>query len=91
MTRKEIREFGQHIVDKVFHKREQDNTLVIKGWIARDLNHKIYFYDNKPVRVKNEWLADANIIGRLDPNYFPQVNWGDNEPVACEIMIKTEK
>ena len=91
MTRKEIKELGQRIADKVFHKREQDNIIVIKGWIAKDSTDKLYFYDKKPFKGKNEWLVDANIIRRLDSNYFPQVNWGDDKPVACEIMIKIEK
>ena len=91
MTRKEIKEFGQHIADKVFHKREQDNTLVIKGWVARDSNHKIYFYDNKPYKGKNEWLASTGDLRRLNDDYFPQVNWEDDKPAACEIVIKIEK
>jgi len=31
MTRKEIKEFGQHIADKLFHKKEQNNSIVVKG------------------------------------------------------------
>ena len=91
MTRKEIREFGQHVVDKVFHKKEQNNIIVGKGWVARDSTDKLYFYDKKPFKGGCEWLASANIIGRLDSNYFPQVVWEDNEPTPCEVTIKIEK
>ena len=91
MTRKEIREFGQHMADKLFHKKEQDNIIIVKGWIARDSTDKLYFYDKKPFKGKCEWLADANIMRHLDSNYFPQVNWEDDKPVACEIVIKIEK
>lgn len=92
MTRKEIREFGQHIVDKVFHKREQDNIIVVKGWIARDANHKIYFYNDKPSKVDSQWLGKiGEIFVKIDNNSFPQVVWEDNEPTPCEVMIKIEK
>lgn len=91
MTRKEIREFGQHIADKLFHKKEENNIIDIKGWIARDENHKIYFYDDKPTKGEHEWWANANYISRLDSSSFPQVNWEDDKPTACEMMIKIEK
>ena len=92
MTRKEIKEFGQHIADKVFHKREQDNILVAKGWIARDKNNKIYFYDDKPSKNDSQWLGRiGKVFVRIDDDCFPQVNWEDDESVACEIVIKIEK
>lgn len=90
MTRKEIKEFGQHIADKVFHKKEQDNTIVVKGWIARDSDYSIYFYDNKPIKGEHEWWPDANYIS-LDSSSFPQVVWEDDKPTPCEVMIKIEK
>lgn len=95
MTRKEIKEFGQHIADKVFHKKEQDNTIVAKGWVARDANTQIYFYKEKPIKGDDNWIGEIEWIILL--NYsslhdsFPQVNWSDNEPTPCEIMIKIEK
>lgn len=92
MTRKEIKEFGQHIADKVFHKKEQDNILVIKGWIARDKNHKIYFYGDEPSKNDSQWVGKiAKVFVRFDDDCFPQVNWEDDKPTACEIVIKIEK
>lgn len=91
MTRKEIREFGQHIADKVFHKKEQDNTIVVKGWVARDSNHNIYFYDEKPIKDKAVWDGEISWIVELSNDSFPQVVWEDNEPTPCEVMIKIEK
>ena len=92
MTRKEIKEFGQRIADKVFHKREQDNTLVIKGWVARDANYNIYFYRDKPSKVDSQWLGTiGEIFVKIDNNSFPQVSWEDDEPTVCEIVIKIEK
>lgn len=91
MTRKEIREFGQRIADKVFHKREQDNIIVVKGWVARDANHNIYFYDEKPIKDKVVWDGEISWIVELSNDSFPQVVWEDNEPTPCEIMIKIEK
>lgn len=91
MTRKEIREFGQHIVDKVFHKKEQDNIIVVKGWVARDSNHNIYFYDEKPIKNKAAWDGEINWIVGLSNDSFPQVVWEDDKPTPCEVMIKIEK
>lgn len=90
MTRKEIREFGQHIVDKVFHKKEQDNIIVVKGWVARDDDNNIYFYDKEPIKREYDWCADGNIFG-LYSNSFPQVVWEDDKPTPCEVVIKIEK
>lgn len=91
MTRKEIKEFGQHIADKVFHKKEQANTIAVKGWIARDANYNIHFYDEKPIKGKNAWGGEINWTVELTNDSFPQVIWEDYEPTPCEIMIKIEK
>lgn len=91
MTRKEIREFGQHIADKVFHKREQANTIIIKGWLARDKSSDIYFYKEKPVKVVSEWKGDVDWNIAFSRKSFPQINWEDNEPTSCEVIIKIEK
>lgn len=91
MTRKEIKEFGQHMADKLFHKKEQTNTVVLKGWVARDKNNTIHFYSKKPIKLDYEWDGNINHIINLKYTDFPQVNWEDDKPTVCEIMIKIEK
>ena len=91
MTRKEIKEFGQHVADKLFHKKEQNNSIVIKGWVAKDKCGLLYFYEDKPIKKVLNWDSDAHWTIALNPNYLHQINWEDNEPTPCEIIIKIEK
>lgn len=92
MTRKEIREFGQQVVDRILHKKEQHNTIVVKGYIARDLlNNAIYFYKHKPVKGSHEWIGEVSSITNLHSYDFPQVKWDDDKPTPCEVTIKIEK
>lgn len=64
----------------------ETNTVTVQGWVARDENLQLYFYPDKPERVRGYWMNnDANCL-RLDPNGFPQLGW-DDEPLKATLTI----
>ena len=75
-------------------KHEKDADTVIQGWVARDDDGDLFFYNDKPRREKAVWDEPQYWIGEtqidLDPNLFPDLTW-ESEPEPVEIIIKRKK
>jgi len=62
------------------------------GWVARDEDKYLFFYDKEPIRVGGCWEVDCclceNIVYLLPDNLFPEVQWTDKEPLKVEVEIR---
>lgn len=61
------------------------NELVIKGWIARDENNRLYLYSNEPFKAIDMWVG--NEITELDEYKFPTITFKDETPTQVELKI----
>ena len=89
MTRKEILQFGKEMADKFFHKKWQEETHTIHGWVVRDKCGNCWFCRFKPHKTRHDDWSHP-FIPLLD-NAFPQVKWSDEEPTKATLTIKIEK
>ena len=86
MTRKEILQFGKEIADKFFHKKHQEETHIIHGWVVRDRCGNCWFCKSKPHKTRyDDWSSPFVALRR---QAFPQVKWSDDEPTPAELTIK---
>lgn len=65
--------------------------LLGRGWIARDKNGKLYWFENKPTnKINAEWITSiTGTIINID-SVFPQckfdfIKWGDEEPWEVKV------
>lgn len=65
--------------------------LLGRGWIARDKNGKLYWFENKPTnKINAEWITSiAGTIINID-SVFPQckfefIKWEDEEPWEVKV------
>ena len=62
-------------------------------FIARDENNKLYVYNDKPIKLHDNWFGNVwalfctNSVFDVD---FPMVKWGDSEPWLIEDLKKLE-
>ena len=61
----------------------------MKGWIARDKDNELYFFDQEPLRYGEVWNADFSAsVMCLDGFLLSHsIGWGD-EPVKVEITME---
>ena len=91
MTRKETLEHAKAIVDRIFHKKEEE-LVFFKGWVSRDKTDMLFLYGERPVKRKaGYWVSRSMIDIGLNENAFPKVKWEDEEPTEAEITIKIHK
>lgn len=65
---------------------ESESTF---GWIARDKDGDLYYYDKKPERKPTQWTTDGIMID-MPPNMFPSLSWYC-ESIEVEVTIKPKK
>lgn len=73
-------------------KREKDADTVIQGWVARDSDDELYFYNLKPYRDKGDeyWSIILGYRSPLPDHTFYDITW-DNDPIEVELIIKRKK
>ena len=62
--------------------------LLGRGWIARDRDNNLYWYETKPKKKNlSEWLASSKMcIGMVFPQCkFEFIKWEDEEPWRVQI------
>ncbi len=62
----------------------------IKGWVARDEDGTLEFYDSKPQRIEDMefWNSETSMFcTSLPKDMLPSLRWED-EPIEVEIIIK---
>lgn len=91
-TRKEILQWGQHMADRILHRKHQEpEEVTIKGWVARDRDGTLFLYTSTPNmnRKRSCWYGPG--CTTLFQEDFPSVQWSDPEPTPATITIKIEK
>ena len=58
------------------------------GWLARDLDGWLYFYEYEPFKKGSEWRSDGGILGPIHDDDYPQISWEDEDPTEVELTIK---
>jgi hypothetical protein len=56
-------------------------------YLARDKNHELYLFNDKPHRGKDCWWAEAGVDGtylKLDQTLYPEVIW-ESEPLPVHL------
>ena len=78
---------------KLTRKERQFCELVETGYIARDFNGNVYYYNNKPYKKNTLWYSipqDSTNLKRIlfSNNHFKFIEWSDKEPWAIEDLLK---
>ena len=65
------------------------NEIIKKGWVARDEDKGLWFFDIKPNKEYEykRWFVECECCVKLDYELFPQVKWEDEEPTEVEMTI----
>ena len=70
--------------------------LVETGYIARDGNNDLYFYDHKPIKSGYQWVIPDDKGVALEVNYYTEkmnfdfIKWEDESPWKVEDILKLE-
>lgn len=78
---------------------EFDSLPKIHGWVARDEDDMLHYFDEKPQRYNKRgvftllpgiWSIDEYGSNRraMKNEIFPEITW-DSEPVEVELIIRT--
>ena len=63
----------------------------IGAWLARDKDGELYLYKDKPFRGSEQWRENPVLITgliELRKEWFPEVQWSDEEPTKVKITIE---
>ena len=57
-------------------------------WLARDKDGEIAMSENKPFKdeYSEQWTCGGRYVPLLE-NWFPKVQWSDNEPTKVKLII----
>lgn len=58
----------------------------MRYWIARDNDHRLYLYDEKPVINEGQYRAITGLMYDIDEYLFPDVTFS-NSPKLIEISF----
>lgn len=69
-------------------------SLLEKGFMARDANKSLYFYENIPSRKRDEWCSNGGMCKRIGIDItgkakFQFIKWQDR-PISIEEMLTWE-
>lgn len=71
--------------------KETESLPKLKGWVARDKNGEINYFQEYPRRItedrRNYWWDRDYISMCIDENSFPELTWED-EPIEVELLIR---
>ena len=61
----------------------------IEAWVARDKDGGIAMSENKPFKDERaeQWVCGGHYVF-LPDNWFPEVQWSDNEPTKVKLIIE---
>ena len=93
--------YAEHIEQPKLTKRERAFCEAVgKGWIARDLDNELSYFEEKPVKLCKEgyWVDDDNIISdsmtyllpKVLEKQFSIIKWEDEKPWSIEDLLKLE-
>ena len=64
-------------------------TKGIEMWLARDKDDRLHVYrGEKPKRFLKTWSILSFDVSPLPRQWFPEVQWSDNEPTKVKLVIE---
>lgn len=60
------------------------------GYIARDLDDKLFFHTSLPMKNFNDWSAYDYDFTQIKDDTFTFIKWEDEEPWSIEDLLKLE-
>ena len=64
-------------------------TKGIEMWLARDKDDRLHVYrGEKPKRFLKTWSNSSFDVSPLPRQWFPEVQWSDNEPTKVKLVIE---
>lgn len=80
---------GALIIDDGDTYEEKNTEEDVKMWLARDMNNSIWLYvgDIEPKRKDGYWSCGDDDSIPLDDDFFPEVQWSDEEPTKVKLVI----
>lgn len=94
-TRKRFEWLYSEYIDrpKLTKKERAFCELVETGWLARDKDGSLYFYDDKPYKEDGFWRIKKHYV-YINPFIFPFefsfIKFEDKEPWSVEDLLKLE-
>ena len=74
------------IVEKEIGKQ---TTKEIGVWLARDKDDRLHVYrGEKPKRFLKTWSISSFDVSPLPRQWFPEVQWSDDEPTKVKLIIE---
>lgn len=61
---------------------------MMRFWIARDKNGKIYLYDTIPYKEETRWNSHQGYLKCLHRHQFLDVKWEDETPTEVKLVLK---
>ena len=70
-------------------KDEEQQEEVLHACMARDKDGTLYLYvgNNYPRRGYTYWTTDDGDCLQIEPHFFPEVQWSDEEPTKVKLLI----
>ena len=70
-------------------KEEEQQEEVLHACMARDKDGTLYLYvgNNYPRRGYTYWTTDDGDCLQIEPHFFPEVQWSDEEPTKVKLLI----
>ena len=84
--------YEEHIEAPKLTKRERAFCEAVQtGWIARDEDGKIHWYETEPENDEEEWLCDGlRFIDFTHFRLFDFIKWEDEKPWAVSSLLELE-
>ena len=67
-------------------KSFKECTPISSGWVARDKNNDLHYFEVKPTRLETSWYDRDYISIWIDSSEFSELRWED-DPIKVELLI----
>ena len=87
--------YKEHVEKLNLTKRERAFCeLIEKGWVGRDPDGSLHWYESKPEKFRERWVLNIGISSILNLKIlnldFEFIKWEDSEPWAISDLLKLE-
>ena len=97
-TLKRLREYEEKEREKIAHNYKIDEGIfLLEGllergfeYLARNKDDELWTYDAEPNKLTQSWAdVDGEWAEKLGEDYFPEVQWTDDEPTRIVDLLAT--
>ena len=67
-------------------KSFKECTPISSGWVARDKNNDLHYFEVKPTRLETSWHDRDYMSIWIDSSEFSELRWED-DPIKVELLI----